>query len=99
VAAWQAGAISEQVLFENLQQGELIDRDTTLEEEQARKASQGPQIQGKPVGPDGKPVTPAALPAPDKQPGQTIVIQLPKGSGKRTVTGPGGQKYVIEEAA
>lgn len=37
VMAWQQGAISEQVLFENLQRGEVISRDHTLEEEQARK--------------------------------------------------------------
>lgn len=36
VMAWQQGAISEQTLFAKLQQGEIIDRDTTFEEEQAR---------------------------------------------------------------
>jgi hypothetical protein len=36
IAAWQQGAISDQTLFENLQQGEIISQDTTLEDEQAR---------------------------------------------------------------
>ena len=98
VAGWQAGAFSDQVLFDNLQQGDIIDSDMTLEEEQARMANQAPKLQGQAVGQDGNPIAPAPLKA-AQQPGQTIVIQLPKGSGKRTVTGPGGQKYVIEEAA
>lgn len=42
VSGWQAGAYSEQVLFEKLQQGEIITRDTTLEEEQQRKADRPP---------------------------------------------------------
>jgi len=36
VSAWQQGAISDQTLFENLQQGEVISKDKTLEEEQAQ---------------------------------------------------------------
>ncbi len=39
VSAWQQGAISDQTLFENLQQGEIIAQDTTLEDEQARIAA------------------------------------------------------------
>lgn len=35
VAAWQQGAISDQTLFDNLQKGEIISQDRTLEEEQA----------------------------------------------------------------
>lgn len=44
VAAWQAGAISDQVLFDNLQQGEIIPHGVTLEEEQARIAESGPKL-------------------------------------------------------
>lgn len=44
VAAWQAGAISDQVLFDNLQQGEIIAQGVTLEEEQARKNTAPPKI-------------------------------------------------------
>lgn len=42
VAAWQAGALSEQSLFEALQQGEVIAEDLTYEEEAARKQSAAP---------------------------------------------------------
>jgi hypothetical protein len=35
VAAWQAGGISPQTLFNNLKQGEIISSDTTFEDEQA----------------------------------------------------------------
>lgn len=45
VAAWQSGAISSQVLFENLKQGEIIGADTTFEEEQERIRSQGPVVE------------------------------------------------------
>lgn len=44
VTSWQSGAISDQVLFYNLQKGELIDGDITFEEEQERKASQAPAL-------------------------------------------------------
>jgi hypothetical protein len=33
--AWQAGGISSQTLFENLQRGEVIDADRSFEDEQA----------------------------------------------------------------
>lgn len=36
VSSWQQGAISDQTLFENLQRGEIISNDTTLEKEQER---------------------------------------------------------------
>jgi hypothetical protein len=36
VSAWQQGAISDQTLFETLQQGEIISKDKTLEDEQAQ---------------------------------------------------------------
>lgn len=45
VQAWQSGAISQQVLFENLQAGEIISADDTFEEEQERLASQGPVLE------------------------------------------------------
>lgn len=41
VSAWQAGAISSQVLFENLKRGEIIDGDDEFEDEQERINSQG----------------------------------------------------------
>ena len=43
VASWQAGAISAQVLFENLQEGEIINSDATFEQEQAKIANAPPQ--------------------------------------------------------
>lgn len=42
VAAWQSGAFSKQVLFDALKQGEIIDHETTFEDEQERIASQSP---------------------------------------------------------
>jgi hypothetical protein len=42
LAGWQQGAYSEQVLFDNLQQSEIIDADYTLEDEQARKGQTPP---------------------------------------------------------
>ena len=41
VSSWQAGAISEQTLFDNLKAGEIIDSSVTFEEEQERIRSQG----------------------------------------------------------
>jgi hypothetical protein len=46
IAGWQAGAFSDQTLFENLQQGQIIDADTTLEEEQARISASPPRLVG-----------------------------------------------------
>ena len=36
MSAWQAGAISEQTLFQNLQRGEVVAEGVTFEEEQER---------------------------------------------------------------
>jgi hypothetical protein len=58
VAGWQAGAYSEQVLFENLKQGEIISQDTTLEEEQQRRADMPPPA------PSGARLPGDAVPAP-----------------------------------
>jgi hypothetical protein len=44
VSAWQAGAISMQVLFSQLQKSEVIASDVTLEEEQERIASKAPLL-------------------------------------------------------
>lgn len=44
VGAWQAGAFSDQVLFDNLQAREIIAADVEFEEEQARIASQAPKL-------------------------------------------------------
>jgi hypothetical protein len=44
VQAWQAGAISEQTLFFNLQEGEIIASGKTFEEEAEEKAMQGPSL-------------------------------------------------------
>jgi len=70
VQSWQQGApgFSDQSLLEQLQRGDVVSADLTLEEEQARIATQAPRLQGQPVGPDGKPITPAPLNAPTKQP-------------------------------
>lgn len=42
LAGWQQGAYSDQVLFENLKQGEIIPEDMTLEDEQARITDRAP---------------------------------------------------------
>src|SRR5471032_580304 len=42
VSAWQAGGISAEVLFENLQEGEIISSDATFEKEQAKIANAPP---------------------------------------------------------
>lgn len=44
IAAWQAGAISQETLFNNLQHGEIIDEDTTYAIEQERIASAQPSL-------------------------------------------------------
>jgi hypothetical protein len=44
VSAWQTGAISMQVLFEQLQKKEVIASDLTLEEMQAQIGSEGPRM-------------------------------------------------------
>lgn len=48
VGAWQSGAISGQVLFENLQKGEIIKQDDTYEEEQERIAAAPPNLTNEP---------------------------------------------------
>lgn len=42
VGAWQAGAISSEVLFDNLQEGEVISSEATFEKEQAKIANAPP---------------------------------------------------------
>ena len=44
VAAWQAGAISHEVLFDNLQQGEIIAPDKTFEDEKSSIEISGPVL-------------------------------------------------------
>lgn len=44
VSAWQMGAISEQTLFDNLKQGQIISEEKTLEEEQAQIAESAARI-------------------------------------------------------
>ncbi len=46
VAAWQSGAISGQTLHANLQAGEIVDAETSFEEEQERIASSAPRLVG-----------------------------------------------------
>lgn len=89
IAAWQAGAISDQTLFDNLQQGEIIDNDTTLEDEQARIANQAPRLQGQPE--DGS--APSSLPEPQSH---SIHVHLPQRSGNKTVTTPSGATYKVQ---
>jgi hypothetical protein len=110
LTGWQQGApgLSDQGLFDLLKAGEIVSDGVTLEEEQARIEARQQQIQeqqaaamqlqqdlfaGQGEGGQG-----GAAPPAEKAP-QPIIIQLPKGNGKRTVTGPNGQKYTIEEAA
>lgn len=95
VTSWQQGAISPQTLFENLQAGQIIADSVTFEQEQERINN---QVMGTtPTGSE------PALPAPTEDEGKgadgkPIVIQFQRGGGKRTVTGPNGQQYVIEDA-
>jgi hypothetical protein len=44
VSAWQSGAISDQTLFDNLQQAEIQGANTTFEVEQARIANSAPRL-------------------------------------------------------
>jgi hypothetical protein len=46
VASWQNGAISYQTLFNNLQRGEVIDIDQTIEKELAKMDQHKPEIPG-----------------------------------------------------
>ena len=46
VGAWQQGAFSQQVLFENLQRGEIVASDLTLEEMQEQISSSRPPMPG-----------------------------------------------------
>lgn len=46
LAGWQQGAYSDQTLFNNLQQAEIIDAETTLEDEQARIGETAPMMTG-----------------------------------------------------
>lgn len=97
VLSWQQGAISPQTLFENLQDGQIIADGVTFEEEQERINNQ--IMGGQPTG-DEPPLPPAKETAEDEtKKSEPIVIQFNRGSGKRTVTGPNGQQYIIEESA
>lgn len=44
LAGWQSGAYSDQTLFDNLQQAEIIDAETTLEDEQGRIGTKSPAL-------------------------------------------------------
>lgn len=44
VAAWQSGAMSWETLFANLKRGEIVDADTTEDEERARLDAAGPLV-------------------------------------------------------
>lgn len=99
IAGWQSGAYSYETLFDNLKQGEVIAQDADFEDEQAKIANDPPVLNGGAptdggTGGSGDPAASTPTPAAP----QTIIIKIPRGTGKRTVTGPGGQKYVIEES-
>ena len=51
VSAWQAGAISQEVMFDRFQAAEVIAEDVTFEEEQARISSEAPKLMTN-AGPD-----------------------------------------------
>jgi len=70
VSSWQQGAFSDQVLFDKLQQGEIISREVTFEEEQARIEAQEPKLLGQDIDPrTGEPTQqPPQLPPGKKQP-------------------------------
>jgi hypothetical protein len=102
VAAWQSGVpgMSDQGIFDQLKNAEIVADDVTLEEEQARIAERQLQLMnqfGAPASGDPLAGTPPTETQSSSSP-QPIIIQLPKGNGKRTVTGPNGQKYTIEES-
>lgn len=69
VSSWQQGAFSDEVLFENLQKGEVVSRETTFEDEQARLEAQEPKLLGQNVDPrTGLPTNqPPALPGKKKK--------------------------------
>jgi hypothetical protein len=96
VQAWQSGAISHETLFNNLKAGEIVDEDTTFEDEQAKITNDVGTGLGAPPAPGS-----GTLPVADhnsNQP-QQIVIQVPRGGGRKKITGPNGQIYIVEEAA
>lgn len=112
ISGWQQGVpgLSDQGLFAKLKAGEIVAEDVSLEDEQARLEARSAELAAQAeklgVGVGG---APGAGPPPKEElpPGMSkgkggeekgaIHIHIPKGSGKRTVTGPKGQKYVIEE--
>lgn len=51
VASWQSGAITDQELFDNLQAGQIISEETSLEEHQAQKNTAPPKLVVPPPGP------------------------------------------------
>ena len=53
VAAWQSGAMSWETLFANLKRGEIVDADTTEDEERARLDAAGPVVPVTPAAPSG----------------------------------------------
>lgn len=54
VSAWQAGAISQAVLFDNLKRGEIISENTTFEDEQAAIGDAAPVLAAPVVPPAGQ---------------------------------------------
>lgn len=52
VSAWQAGAISQETLFENLKAGEIIADTLSFEDEQTRIGTSGPTLTGEPPAVD-----------------------------------------------
>jgi hypothetical protein len=51
VAAWQSNAISYETLFDNLQAGDVIDADKTVEDEQTLMKNEAPKLSGQTVDP------------------------------------------------
>lgn len=98
LSAWQMGApgFSDQELFAKLKRGDMIVTDTTVEEELARIANRQIELANQQAAFNAPPADAAPPTAP---PAQNITINLPKGSGTRTVTGPEGKTYTIKEAA
>lgn len=87
VAAWQQGGISFQTLFENLQSGDVIDAEKTVEDEQAQIGTTPPALQGQGTDPvTGEPAAPAKLSKEKKQ---------QSGPRSAEITNPKGEKYKI----
>lgn len=87
IGAWQAGGISDETLFDNLKQGEVIGEEVEFEDEQTRIEQSGPKLLGQTIDPKtGLPTyAPPALPG--KKPGAPPEPGKPPPFGKKAAPG------------